>query len=804
MISYQGLLTDASGQPISDGTNQITIRLYESISGGTSIYSETHTVATSKGIFNLSIGSVTVIPASVKFDKQYYIGISLNADPEFTPRTPFTSVPYAFTASTAQVANSLSTTATGVVTSINTQSGSITLQGGGGTTVNKNGNVITISSSTGGSGGGIQGIQNTDGSISVTNPNGPVATISVANGAITSDKLAAGVIPTSLPPSGGAGGDLAGSYPNPQIATSVINSAKIIDGSITAADIASGVIPTALPPTGAAGGDLNGTYPNPGIGKLQGRAVSSNAPSTGQVLLWTGSQWAPGSGSGGWSLAGNAGTTASSNFVGTTDSTDLVLKTKDVEHLRITAAGKIQIANQGTGNNFIGQDAGKTNTTGTDNIALGFQPLKSNTVGSRNIAIGTNALSVNTSGSRNTAMGYEALGSSDTSWENTAIGYRALHISTGGPNTAVGTFALYDNTLGAFNTAIGYGALSSITTGSRNTALGHSSLTYADTANYNTSVGEIALFNNKASYNTALGFASLYTNTFGLDNTAIGTYSMFWNTTGNLNFAGGKFALYNNTTGNNNTAVGVMTLPYCTTGSNNTALGIYALGYDTTGSNNTAVGYNTGVQLGGLSNTTCLGYQAQVVANNTVRVGNSSITSIGGQVGWTTLSDERAKVNIAENVVGLNFILKLRPVTYQYSLSNIYSLTGNVDLTDYPGKYDIEKMSFSGFLAQDVELAANASGYSFSGIDLPKNDLDYYGLRYSDFVVPIVKAIQEQQKQIDSVRSGATSNDPRLLELETIAHTQQQSIEELRKANKQLQEQLLQLQQVVSTLSTAK
>jgi hypothetical protein len=51
-----------------------------------------------------------------------------------------------------------------------------------------------------------------------------------------------------------------------------------------------------------------------------------------------------------------------------------------------------------------------------------------------------------------------------------------------------------------------------------------------------------------------------------------------------------------------------------------------------------------------------------------------------------------------------------------------------------------------------VEKAANASGYDFSGIIKPKTKQDHYSLSYESFVVPLVKAVQEQQRVIEQLK----------------------------------------------------
>src|SRR5678810_755269 len=86
---------------------------------------------------------------------------------------------------------------------------------------------------------------------------------------------------------------------------------------------------------------------------------------------------------------------------------------------------------------------------------------------------------------------------------------------------------------------------------------------------------------------------------------------------------------------------------------------------------NTMIGYGADVVFNGLTNSMALGYNAKVSASNRVVIGNSSITSIGGFANWSNFSDGRFKRNVKEDVPGLAFITKLRPVTYTLDVEAI-------------------------------------------------------------------------------------------------------------------------------------
>ena len=462
-------------------------------------------------------------------------------------------------------------------------------------------------------------------------------------------------------------------------------------------------------------------------------------------------------------------------------------------------------------NTAIGFEALKMNTTGETNTAVGESALEMNTTGNNLSAIGVNALNANTTGNWNCAFGKEALYANTTASENTAMGGQALlNNTTGHHNTALGRAALSVNVDGNNNTAIGADAGNN-STGSGNIFLGYNSgstetgsnklyiensnssspLIYGEfdndlvringdlevmgSTNISIGINDLSDAISDASnvflgdgtgatddgnnFATAVGIGAMADNTTGIKNTAVGSYSLNLNTSGGSNTAVGVDALKNNTSAGDNTSIGMESLLNNINGHHNTALGRSSLGSCTEGNYNTAIGADAGPSGSwAFSNTGTFGYDAHATASNYYRFGNGYVESIGSKVGWSAWSDKRFKKNINANVPGLDFILKLQPVSYNWDIQKLNAFIGSAKSNEQSTEEQkkVESIVYTGFLAQDVEEAANEIGYDFSGVETPPNDGTPYSLRYAEFVVPLVKAVQEQQ---EIIKKQTTENE---------------------------------------------
>ncbi|MFT3703197.1 MAG: tail fiber domain-containing protein [Agriterribacter sp.] len=430
----------------------------------------------------------------------------------------------------------------------------------------------------------------------------------------------------------------------------------------------------------------------------------------------------------------------------------------------------------GINNFFLGPNAGSSLVTGSFNIAVGHNSLGALATGNYNTGIGYYALTANKDGVGNTASGFEALAVNTSGIYNTANGYSALFTnSTGSYNTAGGYLSLYSNTTD-FNTAYGAFSLNRNTTGQANTGIGFDALNYNTTGYNNTALGNQALqINSTGNNNTAAGYYALEGNTTGFYNSAFGTRALIANTSGLLNSATGSDALLKNVGGSGNTANGAGALAGNTNGYFNTGIGDNSLTSVTTGSYNTAIGAFSNVTFTTITNSAAIGYGATATASNQVRIGNSSVTSIGGYVNWSNISDGRFKKNIKENVAGLEFINKLKPITYNLDITGINNRVSarkadnpETEAIERAAIAEKEKVIYSGFVAQDVEKAAKSLGYDFSGVVAAQNEQDLYGLRYSEFVVPLVKAVQQLSGKNDSLQQQIATLQQDLAQIQSV------------------------------------
>jgi hypothetical protein len=405
-------------------------------------------------------------------------------------------------------------------------------------------------------------------------------------------------------------------------------------------------------------------------------------------------------------------------------------------------------------NTFLGCGAGENNLKADNNTFVGALAGNSSVSGKNNSFFGMSAGYYNAIGNYNSFYGDHAGFFGTGGNYNSFYGNRAGYNNYGNLNSFFGSAAGASNKDGLSNSFFGAAAGASNTTGNYNSFFGMS----AGAKNYD------------GLSNSFFGSSAGGLNISGSENTSLGNNAGYSNPSSPYNVCVGSYSGYP-MTGTQNTYIGTSAGRDYTTGNYNTCVGInagYSALFERTGSSNTMIGGYTRVTASH-SNSTALGYEAVAAGDNAVGIGNTSTTSIGGYQDWSNFSDGRYKKEIKENVPGLAFVNQLKPITYYLDVTGLsdYLQEGKAaenskkvmlpldeeqKMMDEKSRKEKEKVLYTGFVAQDVEAAAKKLNYDFSGVDKPQDANGLYKLRYAEFVVPLVKSVQELYTQNEQLK----------------------------------------------------
>ena len=401
----------------------------------------------------------------------------------------------------------------------------------------------------------------------------------------------------------------------------------------------------------------------------------------------------------------------------------------------LTAGSGISITN-GTGSITIAATGGLTGVTSTTLTALGINAGDSITSGTSNIAIGYNAGTALTSGVYNTLIG-ESTGAALTgNLACTMVGHDAGSQYARSNNNYFGVYS-GRNMDSADNCGFGFLAVRGIGGGSA------------------TGGG-----------NAGFGNETLAALAGGTVNTAIGNYAGDAVTTGNWNTLVGHSAGGNITSGGANTFVGFNAGAGVTTSSTNTALG------------------DTSYQTGNYSNSICLGYSSSVSGSDQGKIGNGNVDVYAKS--FNNTSDVRDKADIQNTNLGLSFIMQLQPRMFRWDMREFYQTKPPVEpkrsdyetdeayqaalnqwRLDWASWEEANKLAnithdgskkrnrfHQGLIAQEVKQTIDAMGVDFGGFrDSTVNGGDaQMGLEYTQFIAPLIKAIQELKAEFDEYK----------------------------------------------------
>jgi len=486
-ISYQGVLTDPNGNIVPDGNHILTLTVYDAANNGTELYSETHAVPVVRGTFNVIIGSVNPIPPTLKFDRAYFLGVSVDGRAELSPRTPMLAVPYALraidaetavsaehaaTADLATLSQGLAPGATGFVRSVNGRDGDLEIVGTGSTQIQTLGNRLTIFTKEVSS--GITSIHSIDAALAVTDGTGPAVSLSLVPGGITEALI----------------GDAA--IANRKLRNGAVTTDKLADASVTAQKMSTGGAPSGM--TLVSTGTGTPIWGNPiATAIILPRSDTVNTP----FPLW--SLYNSGSGGAGRFTVLNAGNGADALSAATVGSGNA-----------LSVSGKLFQSNGGV---VFDGTVGVAPVSGPGTRMM-WVPSKG---AFRSGYVNANQWDQANLGDYSTAMGYRptASGNSSVSLGNSTVATGDYSVAIGRNATASGLSAFATGQLsvagGSYATAIGYQAAAP---GDYATALGYNTIASAD---YATAMGQRSVAS--ASSATAMGWSSTAS---GVASTAMG------------------------------------------------------------------------------------------------------------------------------------------------------------------------------------------------------------------------------------------------------------------------------------------
>ena len=113
-------------------------------------------------------------------------------------------------------------------------------------------------------------------------------------------------------------------------------------------------------------------------------------------------------------------------------------------------------------------------------------------------------------------------------------------------------------------------------------------------------------------------------------------------------------------------------------------------------------------------------------------------------------SDQRMKENIIDSALGLNFVNALKPRSFKWKDTDEYTEGGQT----YPA-HEYTRTHY-GMISQEVKQVMDDSGLSaedFAGWGY-EDDRDIYILRYTEFISPLIKAVQELSAKVTALENA--------------------------------------------------